>query len=197
MNKMWANKKTGDRMVTGISSLNNPFSAVNSGLVNGAELQGISRELLAAAGATSVTKTLANLDLSKVNVQPANNGLNVFTKGIDVQTANQIALNGAGQNVQLSQNAVSNIQMLMTEAAKSQFTSVHKNMEGKIYVPNDTPVIGDLKDVFALSTAPRLLNTKSLTKDKRGSNPFDFVPRIPKSQKNQEQEQEQNLSIFA
>lgn len=181
-------------------SLNVGGLNLNSGIVSGAELEKVSREIFSAAPRTSeVQQPKTDLSVNLNRFQPVDNGINLFEKGVDISFTKQVASTKTGHDVQLSQNAMANIHALNTQAAKAQNSNIHNNIhrhvEGKLHLQTDTEFKNlDLKSVFAMSNEPKLFNTMSLDKDRRGSSPFDFTGRHP--QENNKEEKE-SLSIFA
>jgi len=165
-------------------NLNNPF---NTGIVSGAELQQVSKEIFAAASKLAPAAQSVNIP----QVKNTNNGVNLFTA--DIQTANQVAKARAGVDIQISSTAMNNIQALNAAAAKAQTVNVDKVVEGKIFVPSSNSETVSLKDVFSLSNAAQLFNTSNLGKDKKGSSSSIFLG----GQKHESTKNEDSLSIFA
>lgn len=92
-------------------------------------------------------------------------GVDLYNAKVDLKTANQIALNNSGLQIQLSQNTVANINYLNTIAAQN----AQKSVEGKLSI--------SFNDV-TLNESPKPVNNtnrivaQETAKDKNGSNPF-------------------------
>jgi hypothetical protein len=177
-------------MALTVSGLN-----VNTGIVSGAELEKVSREIFGAAQTISFQPSVQGQNSSS-KIQSADAGINLYSQNTDIALAKQISNTKSGYDVQISSNALSNINMLNSQAALSQISSINKAVEGKIYVPVDKNIeTVDLKSVFASSNAA-LLNTTSLKNDKKGSNPFAYTQSKAQSIE-KENNEEESLSIFA
>ena len=178
-------------MALTISGLN-----VNTGIVSGAELEQVSREIFGAAQTISF-QPASQAQVIAPKAQPANVGVNLYSQDADIALTKQVSNSKSGYEVQISSNALSNINMLNSQAALLQFSSINKAVEGKIYVPVDKNAeTVDLKSVFAASNAINILNTKNLENDRKGSNPFAYAQARTQSVKDKHNEEE-SLSIFA
>lgn len=110
------------QMSTLINNLNNPFNVQSNGIVTGKELAQVTSEISFAAsqiGNSKAVGSTASIDLSKF--KKVDQGLNLFSA--DADTVRKVAANKAAFDVQISSNALSNLQMLQTEAAKAQASS--------------------------------------------------------------------------
>jgi hypothetical protein len=167
----------------------------NTGIVSGAELERVSREIFGASQTITV-KPSAQSQISSTQFPPVDRGINLFAPNTDIALTKQVAGLKSGYDVEISQNALSSINSLNSQAAILKFASLHKQVEGKIYIPVEKNLeTMDLKMVFAASNAPKLFNTKNLESDRKGSNPFNYVPQTQKAKKTKSIEE--NLSIFA
>ena len=142
---------------------------------------------------------------NKYNVAntPQNNFFQVRDIGIDIynstrvdlKTANQIALNNSGLQIQLSQDTMSKIYYLNTAAAQNS----QKNVDGKIAIPT-TEII--LKEQATPVNSKNRIVTNNTAKDKNGSNPFyhgELLMKGTSPNKNEEVVDEQKAittSIF-
>ena len=179
--------------VGGLSG-NNNFAKT---IVSGNELEQISREILNAAPVSKPVETIGQ-NLPKINFNALNRqevDLKVFgTEASNSQAIRQVAVNRAGFDVNLSQNAISAIESLKANAANLQALDMSNRVNGKIHLPAETATFSDMKAVFAPSNAPQLFAANNLGKDRKGSNPFSLVKT---SGKKVNQENKENLNIFA
>lgn len=170
-----------------------------SSLVSGSELEKVSQEIFGSASKTSATESTGTQ--VKINVpsfsKEADTSINIFNRKTDIQTVNQVAVTKT-RDVQISNEALQNIQALKTAAAKTQTSSaVHQNVDGKLHLETKAAIAGDFKSVFELSSeTPNIFKSGSLDKDKRGSNSLAYT------NESEEQESEDaglttELNIFA
>jgi hypothetical protein len=167
--------------------------ATSNDLVSSSELESISRELFAAAPSAQPASSVSfGQNVSKLNKFDSNNGLKLFGAEAQLSTQNleQVAVNKAGYNVNLSNNALTSIASLNAQAAKLQFNAP-KQMDGKVFVP-EIKADADVKSVFAASNSLQSVEIGEMNKDRRGSNPF-FVP----AQKETQDNNQESLNIFA
>jgi hypothetical protein len=176
-------------MALNVSGLN-----LNTGIVSGKELEQVSREIFGAAQTISI-KPQSQTTASKVQTTDA--GINLYSQNTDIALTKQISSLKAGCDVQISPNALSNINMLNSQAALTQFSSINKAVEGKIAIPVDKNAETiDLKSIFSASNATSLFDTKSLENDRKGSNPFAYAQAKTENLE-KESNEEEILSIFA
>lgn len=172
---------------------NNNFTKTT---ISGSELEQISREILNAAPVSQPVQSIGQ-DLPKINFNALNRqevDLKVFgTEASNSQAIRQVAVNRAGFDVNLSQNAISAIESLKANAANLQALDMSNKVNGKIHFSAETPSFSDLKSVFAVSNAPQLFAAGNLGKDRKGSNPFSLA-KTPGRKVN---ENKDNLNIFA
>ena len=138
--------------------------------------------------AESQTFDINNADLTKFRRPEV--GIDLYSHRTNIDTARQIAIRNAGLDINLNENFVANIQYLNTMAAQNS-QKVSKNVEGKLIAPVAEGEKSEIKNIFNLPGTIELSNSKTLDKDKRGSNPFSFY--MPA---NETQEQEENDNIF-
>jgi len=148
-----------------------------SGIVTGAELERVSQEIFGGASlkpAEQVNQT----NSQKVNYQPqteqTQSQINLYSRNTDINLTQQVSQAKVDFNVQLSPQAMQNIEALKTMAATQQ-TNVHKLNEGKVYVPVDNSEKSDVENIFALSHPTSVLNAFSMDKDRKGSSPFAYT----------------------
>ena len=121
-----------------INSITGNIGTTYSGIVTGAELESVSREIFGvASGETAKVTVKQNPTLTEQQV-PKSTGeeINIYNKKTDIDLARQIAQNNSNYNLQLSQTAVQNIQALNQFAINTQ-QNTHKFVEGKIIIPSD------------------------------------------------------------
>ena len=142
--------------------------------------------------AESQTFDINNADLTKFRRPEV--GIDLYSHRTNIDTARQIAIRNAGLDINLNENFVANIQYLNTMAAQNS-QKVSKNVEGKLIAPVAEGEKSEIKNIFNLPGTIELSNSKTLDKDKRGSNPFSFFAM--NSNKGKEKQEEQAVSIFA
>ena len=121
-------------------------------------------------------------------------GIDLYSQRTNIDTAKQVAVRNAGLDINLNENFIANVQYLNTMAAMNA-TKVQKNVEGKLIAPVAEGDKSEIKNIFELPGTIELNNSKSLDKDKRGSNPFSFFSM--NTNKGQEKQEEKVLNIFA
>jgi len=172
------------------------FFANSNGLVSGAELEAITKEILQLAPSTEASQTspLAQNLFNLNKFTSVDNGLKVFgaESKFDAQAAKAMATNQAGFNIQLSDKAVSALEALKIQAAKVMSIDISKRMEGKVYVtPDNNNVSFDTKNSFFTGDVSRLFESSNLGKDRKGPAPF-FIPATQKDKK----EENERLDLF-
>jgi len=151
-----------------------------SGIVTGAELERVSKEIFGGAQVKSTEKSSQiNQQQNQQTQQSAQLGL--YDRKTDINLTQQVAQARTDFNVQLSPQALQNIEALRTLAATQQ-NNVHKLSEGKIYVPVDNSPKSDVETVFAVSHPTSVLNAFAMDKDKKGSNAFSYT-QLPSQSK--------------
>lgn len=172
-------------MSFGISSVNS-----NRNYIDTTSVGDVTRQIFANAETKSFDVNTA--DLSKFRRPEV--GIDLYSQRTSLDTTTQIAVRNAGLDINLNQNFIANVQYLNTMAAMGA-DKVQKNVEGKLIAPVSEGEKSDVKNVFNLSGAIQLTNSKNLDKDKRGSNPFSFFSM--NTNKGQEKQEENNINIFA
>ena len=95
-----------------------------------------------------------NVDTAQNYFQKRDIGVDMYNNKVDIKVANQIALNNSGLQIQLSQETMSKIYFLNTQAAQG----VQHNVDGK-------------EQKNSVTSNNRIVTNES-AKDKNGSNPF-------------------------
>ncbi len=132
------------------------------------------------------------VDLSKFRRPEV--GIDLYSQRTNLDTTRQIAVRNAGLDINLNQNFIANVQYLNTMAAQGA-TKAAKNVEGKLIAPVAEGEKSEIKNIFNLPGTIELSNSKTLDKDKRGSNPFSF--NSMNTNKGKEQQEEKIVNIFA
>lgn len=124
------------------------------------------------------TVDVASLNLSKFN--RVNIGTDLYSGKTDFDVALQAAKAKTDFDVNLSQGFNSKVQYLNSVAAQSMFTS--KENTGKVVISVDN--FQNVNENEIIIETSHISDTKELSKDKRGSNPFAFyVPTGSKEKK--------------
>ncbi len=121
-------------------------------------------------------------------------GIDLYSQRTNLDTAKQVAVRNAGLDINLNENFVANVHYLNTMAAQ-EATKVSKNVEGKLIAPVAEGEKSEVKNIFNLPGTIELTNSKTLDKDKRGSNPFSFYAM--NTNKGKEAKEEKAINIFA
>lgn len=172
-------------MSFGISSLNTNRNYIDTSAVNDVAKQIFKQ-------ADSKTFDINTADLSKFRRPEV--GIDLYSQRTNLDTTKQVAVRNAGLDINLNENFIANVQYLNTMAAQGT-NKISKNVEGKLIAPVAEGEKTDVKNIFNLTGAIELTNSKNLDKDKRGSNPFSFFSM--NSNKGKEQQEEKNINIFA
>ena len=158
-----------------------------SGIVTGAELERVSQEIFGGAKVQATEKSTQAIQVEhQQNTQTHQteaSQINLYNRNTDLALTQQVAQVRVDYNVQLSPQAMQNIEALKVLAAAQQ-QNVHKLSEGKIYVPVDNSQKSDMESVFSLPHPTSVLNAFSMEKDRKGSSPFSYT-QMP-SQSNEE-----------
>ncbi len=170
-----------------------------SGIVTGAELERVSQEIFGGAQIKAGEKigksTQVNQQPAVEQTQTSQTQINLYNRNTDINLTQQVSQTKVDYNVQLSPQAMQNIEALRILAATQQ-TNVHKLSEGKIYIPVDNSKKSDVETVFALPHPTSVVNAFSLEKDRKGSNPFAYT-QLPSPQKEESAESSGTVNIVA
>lgn len=142
--------------------------------------------------ADTKTVDLNTVDLSKFRRPEV--GIDLYSQRTNMDTAKFVAVRNAGLDINLNQNFIANVQYLNTMAAMGN-NKIQKNVEGKVASPVAENEKSEIKTVSTLPGAIELTQSRTLDKDKRGSNPFSF--NSMNTNKGKEQQEEQLVNIFA
>lgn len=145
-----------------------------SGIVTGAELERVSQEIFGGAQVKAAEKTQTSTQQVQPQQQTTQTEVSMYNRNVDITLTQQLSQAKTDFNVQLSPQAMQNIEALKSMAAMQQ-QSVHKLSEGKIQLPVDNSPKSDIETVFAVPHATTIIKSFSLDKDKRGSNPFAYT----------------------
>jgi len=169
-----------------------------TGIVTGAELERVSQEIF--GGAKIDVSEKVNKSAEKVNFQPQveqtqTEQVNLYSRNTDINLTQQVAQTKVDFNVQLSPQALHNIEALQILAATQQ-TNVHKLSEGKVYIPVDNSEKSDVENVFAVSHPTSIIKAFSMEKDRKGSNPFGYA-QLPSNEKEEGADGNGTVNIVA
>lgn len=108
-------KQKGSKMSLDVSAkLNNVDRSV---------LMQVSKEIMKRANANNQNVNFdVNSAIAKFQAPKTDLGLNLYNKGVDIHTANQVALNNSGLQIHLNQTTMAAIQALNTHAAVKSAT---------------------------------------------------------------------------
>ena len=106
-----------------------------------------------------------NVDTAQNYFQKRDIGVDMYNNKVDIKVANQIALNNSGLQIQLSQETMSKIYFLNTQAAQG----VQHNVDGKMTIAVNEITLKEQKN--SVTSNNRIVTNES-AKDKNGSNPF-------------------------
>ncbi len=143
------------------------------GIVTGAELERVSQEIFGGAQVKAGEKVNQPQQQTAIQQKPASE-INLYNRNTDIQLTQQVSQLKTDFNVQLSPQAMQNIEALKTMAATQQMNA-HKLNEGKIFIPVDNSGKSDVLTTFALPHATSVLNAFGMEKDRKGSNPFAYT----------------------
>ena len=154
-----------------------------TGIVTGAELERVSQEIFGGAKVQAPAQPAQNIQAeSSPKTQSADpSQINLYNRNTNIALTQQVAQTRIDYNVQLTPQAMQNIEALKVLAATQQ-QNVHKLSEGKIYVPVDNSQKSDVETAFALPHPTSVFNSFSLEKDRKGSSPFTYTQMPSQSQ---------------
>lgn len=164
----------------------------NRNYIDTSAVNEITKQIFTKAETKTVDTTANAIDLSKFRRPEV--GIDLYSQRTNIDTAKFVAVRNAGLDINLNQNFIANVQYLNTMAAMGA-TKVQKNVEGKLAAPVAEGEKSEIKTIFTLPGTIELAKSKTLDKDKRGSNPFSF--NSMNTNKGQEKQEEQPINIFA
>ncbi len=176
-------------MGIGITSLTAKTNYVDTQSINE-----IAKQIFANAETKSQAFELTSTDLSKFRRPEV--GIDLYNSKNNIDVTKQIAIRNAGLDINLNANFIANVQYLNAQAAQGT-QKVNRAVEGKLIAPVAEGEAAQTREVVALPKSVELNNSKSLDKDKRGSNPFSFFAMNTKKDNQQPAEAEKNINIFA
>lgn len=176
-------------MGIGITSLTAKTNYVDTQSINE-----IAKQIFANAETKSQAFELTSTDFSKFRRPEV--GIDLYNNKNNIDVTKQIAIRNAGLDINLNANFIANVQYLNAQAAQGT-QKVNRAVEGKLIAPVAEGEAAQTREVVALPKSVELNNSKSLDKDKRGSNPFSFFAMNTKKDGQQPAEAEKNINIFA
>jgi hypothetical protein len=165
----------------------NIFAPKPSDIISGDELSRVAKEILSAA---TIRPHLKETTSSRY-AQAINTDIKLYSPGADLNVARQTAINQAGYDVALSQNAQNNINALKAMAAQSQIRNLANIVDGKIHINHEPIDLKEFKSVFMSGNNDEVHNTSDLSRDRRGSGGF----YIPYDDNEEEKDEGLNLVI--
>lgn len=166
--------------VNGLGLNQNLFAGIDS--VNAAKVSG---EIFSRAAEKTID--LSKADLSQFRRPTL--GVDLYNAKTSIELQRQIAITNSGINTQNINTAYLN-----SQAASALYggNNVVKNVEGKLFVPANSPEVETVKTVEPMAQRIDLYQIANLNKDAKGSNPFAYKP-----QESSENEEKEPLNIFA
>lgn len=163
----------------GITLGNYEYGKKNVEGIDYSAIRETSQEIFARAARKD--NVLNNVDLSKFN--RVDKGLDLYSGKVDANLAKAISLQNAGKNVQLNNEALSQIQYLNLQAAKIANQNPYKEVEGKIPVnPNDA-VSNSEREYAPLPNTTQFFDIDNLARNKQQSNGNPFSANYGHSNK--------------
>ena len=157
-----------------------------SGIVTGAELERVSQEIFGGAKVKAPEKTQPQHQLQTQQATP--HQVDLYARGTDLSLTQQVSQIKTDFNVQLSPQALQNIQALNAYAAAQKQSNITKISDGRFQPLVDNTQKSDIETVFAVPHPTTIVKTFSLDKDKRGSNPFAAYSQMPSKGKDENAE---------
>ena len=143
-----------------------------TGIVTGAELERVSQEIFGGAQVKQAEKTQSQTQVQPQQTTP--HQVDLYSRNTDLGLTQQISQIKTDFNVQLSHQALQNIQTLNTFAA-TQNANIQKVSDGRFQPLVDNSQKTDIETIFAVPHPTTIIKSFSLDKDKRGSNPFAYT----------------------
>jgi hypothetical protein len=124
-----------------VNSLIGNIGTTYSGIVTGAELESVSKEIFGVASGETAKVTFSPKSQEAAQPQQqtqtsAFEEINLYSRRTDIDLSRQIAQNNSSYNMQLSQSALQNIQALNQLAITNQLNT-QKLVDGKVIIPMD------------------------------------------------------------
>ena len=173
-------------MALGINSVNTNIFAQPATTVSGQELSKVAQEILSAKPVVpSINRT--NQNVSKVDVSLY--GMNASS---NINAIKNAATNTAGFELNLSNQTLNSLSALNAKAAANLVNDVSNLRKGYIHIHSEQTDLSSLKEIYPFSNPPQVFETNNLSKDRRGSSPFKFVPL-----QEEKSEKTEGLSLIA
>ena len=143
-----------------------------TGIVTGAELERVSQEIFGGAQVKQAEKTQPQTQVQTQQATPQQ--VDLYSRSTDLKLTQQVSQIETDFNVQLSPQALQNIQALKSIAA-TQNTNIQRVSDGRFQPMVDNSQKSDIETVFAVPHPTTIVKSFALDKDKRGSNPFAYT----------------------
>ncbi|MCR4881419.1 MAG: hypothetical protein K6A44_05645 [bacterium] len=151
-----------------------------TGIVTGAELERVSQEIFGGAQVKAAEKTQPQQQVQTQQATPQQ--VDLYSRSTDLNLTQQVAQIKTDFNVQLSPQALQNIQALNAYAATQQASNVQRVSDGRFQPMVDNSQKSDIETIFAVPHPTTIIKSFSLDKDKKGSNPFAYTPNNKEEQ---------------
>ena len=170
INNMWS--KRGLNMSVNLYA---NIGTTYSGIVTGAELERVSQEIFGGAQVKAAEKTQPQPQAQVQTTQVTPGQVDLYSRGTDLNLTQQVSQIKTDFNVQLSPQALQNIQALNAYAATQQQSNIQKVSDGRFQPLVDNSQKTDVETIFAVPQPTTVVKSYSLDKDRRGSNPFAYT----------------------
>ncbi len=147
-----------------------------TGIVTGAELERVSQEIFGGAQVKAPEKTQPQHQIQTQTQHATQTQVDLYARNTDLKLTQQVSQIKTDFNVQLSPQALQNIQALRMIAATQQQANIQKVSDGRFQPLVDNSQKSDIETVFAVPQPTTIVKAFSLDKDKKGSNPFAYTP---------------------
>ena len=162
-----------------------------TGIVTGAELERVSQEIFGGAQVKQAEKTQPQTQTQQATPQQ----VDLYARSTDLKLTQQVSQIKTDFNVQLSPQALQNIQALNAYAA-TQNSNIQRVSDGRFQPMVDNSQKSDIETVFAVPHPTTIVKSFALDKDKRGSNPFAYT-NFGSQKQEENNENTTTLSIVA
>lgn len=163
-----------------------------SGIVTGAELERVSQEIFGGAQVKAAQNSQPQTQVQTTQATPQQ--VDLYARGTDLNLTQQVSQIKTDFNVQLSPQALQNIQALNAYAATQQQTNIQKVSDGRFQPLVDNSQKSDIETIFAVPHPTTIVKSYSLDKDRRGSNPFAYTSG---KQEEKSENNDSTISIIA
>lgn len=174
--------------LNGINLNSQNFFLTQSGLASSQELSKVANEILSTQQTQQSAAPQNNVQINWDKLNAVDTKLQLAgADAANLQVAKQIANNNAAYGITLSQQALSNIDALRSQAALSSI----KNMDGKVFIPAGQFTTSDTKEALAPKSPFQSIDIQDMNKDKKGSR-SSYVGIIKKD----DDEADKELNLF-